>query len=112
MEVQGRIISIGSTKQVTDKFKTRDLVIQNGDEKYPQYNKFEATQDKVSILDAVSVGDEVTVHFNLNGRQWKDKTGECQYFNQLQVWKIDGGTQQQYKAPDIMPTDDSEDLPF
>jgi hypothetical protein len=35
------------------------------------------------------VGQEVIVHFNLQGREWEDKNGQIKYFNSLNAWKIE-----------------------
>ena len=82
METKGKIKIIESTVQVSDKFKRRNVVLTTGD-KYPQDVIFEATQQNCELLDNFSIGDEVTIAFNLRGREWNGK-----YFNSLQVWKI------------------------
>ena len=82
MEKKGKIKIIESTVQVSDKFKRRNVVLTTED-KYPQDVIFEATQQNCELLDSFSIGDEVTIAFNLRGREWKGK-----YFNSLQVWKI------------------------
>jgi len=88
MEVTGKIKVIGLTKQVSDKFKSRDLVITTGDT-YPQHVLLQATQNKCELLDSLTVGSEVTCHINIRGREWNSPTGETKYFNTIEVWKID-----------------------
>jgi len=83
LKLKGSIKIINDTQQVTDSFKKRDFVITTeGD--YPQDVKFEATQDRVSILDGLSIGDTVDVSFNIRGNEYKEK-----YYVNLQAWKLD-----------------------
>ena len=44
----------------------------------------EFVQDKVALLDSLSPGDEVTVTFDIRGREYNGR-----YFNNLQGWKIE-----------------------
>jgi len=83
LKLKGSIKIINDTQQVTDSFKKREFVITTeGD--YPQDVKFEATQDRVSILDGLSIGDTVDVSFNIRGNEYKEK-----YYVNLQAWKLD-----------------------
>jgi hypothetical protein len=91
MEVKGTIKMIGDKQQVSDKFAKRDFVVTDGTGMYPQDILFQATQDKCDLLDTVKVGQEVTVHFNLRGREWTSPQGEVKYFNTLEAWRIEAG---------------------
>ena len=53
------------------------------DGKYPQDINFEFVQDSVAKLDAVNEGDQVTVTFDIRGREYNGR-----YFNNLVGWKI------------------------
>ena len=115
MEIKGTVEHVGSTQNVTASFKKRDLVIKYAENpQYPELIKFEAHQDKCDKLDELRFGDEVTVHFNLRGREWVNKSGEKQYFNTLALWKFNidrtSSAQTQYAPPARLP--DPEDLPF
>ena len=111
MEINGKVLLVGKTQQVTEKFKKRDLVIEYAENPtYPEQVKFEANQAGCEKLDELREGDEVTVHFNLRGRAWKDKSGKDQYFNTLSIWKVDlrktnAGTKEQAQ----ILNDDSDD---
>lgn len=84
-EIKGRVKSVSEVKQVTDRFARRELVIETGlDTKYPQVNSFETSNDRNALLDDVSVGDMVTIQFDLRGREGRD--GRC--WNTLSIWKI------------------------
>lgn len=87
-EVRGKIKFIGTTQQVSDKFSKREVVVTT-DEQYPQHISIEFNQDKCSVLDKYSVGNDVTVGINLRGREYTNpNTGEVKYFNSIQGWNI------------------------
>ena len=84
LEVTGKLYRAFDTQQVSDSFKKRELVLLTDDDgKYPQYVKFELTQDKCNDLDMFKEGQTITVSFNLRGREWQGK-----YFTNLQAWRI------------------------
>jgi hypothetical protein len=120
MEIKGKVHEVGATMQVTDSLKKRELIIEYIENpQYPEYLKFEAMQDKCSILDNIKVGADVEVFFNLRGRPWTDKTGKKSYFNSMNVWKINtltaagASATPEYAPPaDISATPDEDDLPF
>ena len=111
MEINGKVLLVGKTQQVTEKFKKRDLVIEYAENPtYPEQVKFEANQAGCEKLDELREGDEVTVHFNLRGRAWKDKSGKDQYFNTLSIWKVDlRKTSAGVKEQAQILSDDSDD---
>lgn len=89
MNIIGSIVEIFDTVQVSEKFKKREFVIQDTENpQYPQFIKFELSQDKCSLLDSFSLGDMVDVSFNLRGRQYINPQGVKSYFNSLQAWRI------------------------
>lgn len=82
----------GTVKLVMDEqtfgsgFNKREFVVTTKDDKYPQEIVFETVKDKTALLDSLSEGDEVTVNFDIRGREWKGK-----YFVNLSAWKITSG---------------------
>jgi hypothetical protein len=89
MDVKGKVHDLSDVINVNDTFRKRELVIEFAENpQYPEYVKFEAIQDRVNLMDNIKVGQEVEVFFNLKGRQWTNKQGEKQYFNTLQLWKV------------------------
>ena len=95
-------------------FTKREFVVTSKDEKYPQDIKFEAVQEKTSLLDDVGVGDDVTVTFDLRGNEYKEK-----YYVNLRAWKLEKGDASgsdddrpplPTKEPKDLEADD--DLPF
>jgi len=113
MDMKGKIVRINPTVVVSDKFQKREFDILT-DDKYPQTVRFQLAQDKVSLIDAIPVGSDVTVDFNVRGREWSDpKDGTVKVFNTLDAWKIVA------KAGDVLPKSDAtstkdgdDDLPF
>jgi len=124
MEIRGKVHEIGEVQQVTDTFRKRNLIVLYAENpQYPEYIRFEATQDRTSLFDTLAVGDDVEVSFNLRGRPWTNKEGVTTYFNSLVAWRVTklANTPQQAQAPgqmDMPPVDisssgaDDDDLPF
>ncbi len=124
MNVRGRILEIGDTQKISDRFQKREFVIEYSENpQYPEYVQFEAIQDKCSLLDGYKVGDEIEVYFNLKGRKWTNPQGQVKYFNSLQAWKIenagsgpaappmDSGDLDKMEEPGWI-SEDEQDLPF
>lgn len=113
MQIQGKVIEVGNTIQVTDKLTKRELIVEYAENvQYPEILKFEGIQDRCKLLDNIKVGDSVDVHFNLKGRPHTDKTGKKNYYNSLQFWKIDlvGGNSENNSQSD--DDDSGSGLPF
>lgn len=90
MEVSGRVHHVGQTEHVSDRFSKRVLVVELVDNpKYPQLVAFEASGDRVNLLDNIGEGDEVRVEFSLRGREWRSPKGEVKWFNTLSIWKVE-----------------------
>lgn len=84
-EVKGILHAIQDTRRVSEKFSTRSFTIKVSDDKYEQFITFELINDRTDMIDAYGIGEELTVSFNLKGRQWQEK-----YFNTLEAWKVQG----------------------
>ena len=128
MDVTGTLKVKFDALQVSEKFKKREfgLTLDAGSS-YPQQVTFQLTQDKVSLIDNLNQGEEIKVHFNLRGREWVNKEGETKYFNTLEAWRIEKGSQgaqnntaqntsaapaQKTSAPVFNSSVADEDLPF
>lgn len=85
----GTVLVIGETQQVSEKFSKRELVLMDDDSMYPQQIMFQFAQDKCSMLDGISEGEQVEVSFNLRGREWVNPEGVSKYFNTLDAWRIE-----------------------
>lgn len=114
-ELTGLVHHIGATEQATEKLTKRELIVKEASNpQYPQYIKIEAINDRCKLFDGLSIGQSVTVHYNLNGREWVNKDGKKQWFNSLMAWKVEkGGSSPEFAAPsDSIAADDDSDLPF
>jgi len=90
IEITGKLHAIFDTKQVSERFTKREFVLELMDNpKYPQTVLFQLTGDRVSQLEGMNVGDQVTIEFSLRGREWRSPQGETKYFNSLDVWRIE-----------------------
>ena len=90
MEISGKIHVMFEAKQITERFRKREFVLElSENSRYPQSVLFQLTGDRCENLDAFEVGDEVRVEFSLRGREWKSPKGEVKYFNSLDVWTLE-----------------------
>ena len=110
MEVTGKIKMINPTQVVSDKFSKREFVVTTN-ETYPQDLMMQITQDKCNLLDIFKVGENVTVSFNLRGREWTNPQGEVKYFNSLEAWKIFKDTNVEHNDTKDAPVE-NDGLPF
>ncbi|MDF7824241.1 DUF3127 domain-containing protein [Pontiellaceae bacterium B12227] len=85
-DLTGKVKLIQDAQTFGSGFTKREMVVTVEDGKYPQEINLEFVQDKVSLLDTVQVGQEVTVTFDIRGREYNGR-----YFNNLQGWKIQTG---------------------
>jgi len=112
-EVSGKIIVLNETETVgaAGTFKKRLVVIAT-DEQYSQTVGIDFVQDKTTILDKYKVGDEVKVHVNIRGQEYKGK-----YYVSLNGWRIEKletaeAPQQEAPEPATVSATEESDLPF
>ena len=82
-DLTGKVKLVQDAKTISDKFTVREFVVTVEDGKYPQDIVLQFVNDKVSLLDSVQAGQEVTVSFDIRGREYNGR-----YFNNLNAWKI------------------------
>jgi len=107
MQIEARIEKILDEQVISDRFRKREFVVQTK-EQYPQTLCFEFTQDKTSVLDAYHTGQEVSVEFNIRGREWTPpQGGATRYYTTLQAWRMSPMEQNAQSAPpsDLPPAD-------
>lgn len=122
-EISGKLIEKYDTQVISDRFKKREFVIEikestpNGFE-YVETIKFQLTQDKCESLDSMTLGEDITIHFNIKGKRW-EKNGQVNYFNNLDAWRVEKQVNGGEKAPSASPSnippvemDETDDLPF
>jgi hypothetical protein len=89
MEVVGTLKAKFDTQKVSERFQKREFVLTTeANTPYPQHVSFQINQDKCSMLDQFSDGEELKVQFNLRGREWNGPQG-IKYFNTLEAWRIE-----------------------
>ena len=116
-ETSGRLHVVSDTRQVTERFRKREFVVELADNpRFPQFVQFELTGDRCDQLDDYKVGEEVRVEFSLRGREWKSPKGETKYFNSLDVWTLSrvgaSGRTRDAFTDDEPPPPSDEDVPF
>lgn len=102
LTMKGAIKLINPVKVISDKFSVREFVITTAD-KYPQEVIFQTVNDKMDVIAPYGQGQEVTVSFNVRGREYNGK-----YYNTLDAWKVQGEAISPVNEPMPMP----DDLPF
>jgi uncharacterized protein DUF3127 len=115
-DLTGKIKLIQDPKTFDSGFTKREMVVIVEDGKYPQEINIEFVQDKAALLDPLQPGQEVTVTFDIRGREYNGR-----YFNNLQGWKVvalgsestlsaqDPSSESHYPSPSDFGADD---IPF
>lgn len=112
-------------KSDTSEFYKREFVVTTA-EQYPSDVKFSALKEKSDQLNGIQEGDQVTVKFDVRGREYNDR-----YYVDLNAWRVEKlgaevpageqGGQPQTVAADIppapafnpgTPASTEDDLPF
>ncbi len=115
-DLTGKVKVVLDPKTFGSGFTVREFVVTVEDGKFPQEIILQCVQEKVGLLDAVQPGQEVTVSFDIRGRESRDG----RYFNNLTAWRIQpaGGGKGDERPPvsdaDV-PADFDEyedDIPF
>ena len=123
MKVTGKIHFVSALRVVSEKFKSKDVVIITED-KFPQYITVQFTQDKTELISQVNIGEQVEISINLRGREWKSPTGEIKYFNTIEGWQInavqtfdakkyaENEADKMFSKDIVQELEDENDLPF
>lgn len=82
-ELEGILHKVYEVVSKSATFQTREFVVKT-DGQYPQFIKFQCTQDRVGIIDGHNEGDTLKVYFDLRGREWNDK-----FFTNLNAWRVE-----------------------
>lgn len=83
-EIQGKLHKKYDVETKTASFQAREFILLIEEGNYPQYIKFQLTQERCNILDSYEEGGSVKVWFDLRGREWNEK-----YFTNLNAWKME-----------------------
>ena len=115
-EITGKLYRKFDTEEKTSSFKAREFVIEINEGNYPQFIKFQLTQDRCALIDNIGEGESIKVFFDLRGREWNEK-----FFTNLNAWKIesdsptfsDESSLPEPTLDEVPPQSDIEDdLPF
>ena len=111
-KISGKLKLLFEAQSWDSGFSKREFVITT-QEQYPQDVKFECIKDKISMLEGLNPGDELTVSFNVRGNEYNGR-----YFVNLQAWRIEKGAAAAAPAPEAPDTtlepmaEGEDDLPF
>jgi len=82
----GKVHYLSETETFGSGFTKRSVVLEADDGKYKNLYGFEFFKDKISLLDGIAVGDEITVHYNLaRVREYEGRW----YANMHHGWKVE-----------------------
>lgn len=125
MEFSGKIIAIlpprGGVSKTGNEWKVQEFVIEDHGQ-YPRKLCFEVFgADKIAQFN-IQMGEELTVSFDVDARQWQDR-----WFNSIRAWKVErvgAAAPAPAAAPGVPPVapppaapefttgDANDDLPF
>jgi len=104
----GEVIVIGDVKSFgKNNYEKREIVLAMEDGKYRQEVAFEFGGHSLLLVDRVDVGDTVSVHFSLRGREWKGR-----YFVSLAGYQIEIHEKTNIPALDKNEDGSELDIPF
>jgi hypothetical protein len=110
-ELTGKIKLIQDEQTFASGFTKREMVVTVDDGRYPQDINLEFVKDKIGLLDGLEPGQEVTVSFDIRGREYNGR-----YFNNLQGWKVvaadSAATDEPAPQGDEPPPMGDKDIPF
>jgi hypothetical protein len=103
-EIEGEVINIGEVENFASGFSKRILVVKTDDDKYPQEIPIEFVKDKAQKLDALSVGDHVTVPVDIRGNEHNGK-----WYLNLTGWRVEGLDGREVTKKQSTPQSEAED---
>lgn len=116
LEIQGKVIKILDKQEGegrNGKWEKQEFVIETNGQ-YPKSVCFNTWGDKTSMIAGLTIGDNVTVSFDPQSREFNDK-----WYTDLRAWRIQKqGAEQTNNMPpppaaeDVPPPPAEEDLPF
>lgn len=121
LKLKGKLIEKFETEFVGDnKFPVRKFAIEVENERNADWNfprGFQLVKDRVDMLDAYEIGDEIIVSYNLRGRVWASPDKGNVYFNTDEAWRLEPVNDsqagaQEFNAADMPPAPEEDDLPF
>lgn len=105
-DLTGKVKVVQEPKTFGSGFTVREFVVSVEDGRYIQDISLQCVQDKVSLLDPLSEGQQVKVTFDIRGR-YNEKYDR--YFTNLQAWKIEA--EEGAEAPAAAAAGDKPPIP-
>ncbi len=94
MNVTGKLVKVLDTETGVSKagkeWMRKSFVIDTGAKYNPEICFGLFGDDKVAMIDSCSLGDELTISFNLSSREFKGR-----YYTQADAWKIEAAVVEQ-----------------
>lgn len=103
MEIQGKIIAaleprVGTSARTGNAWKVQEFVLETH-EQFPRKCCFEVFgEDKLNQMN-IQVGEELTVSFDIDAREWTGNDGRTRWTNQIRAWRVVRPSEQQAAAP-------------
>ncbi len=121
-QASGSIMLIKPTDVKSERFSVREFVVDMPGDMGIQHVMFQMINQRCELLDAFEVGDEVSLDFKLQGREFTGRDGNVRYYNSLNVQSM----QRRSAAPTLAdpalspaptssapaPTSPEDDVPF
>ena len=110
MTITGKLENVFSVKSGKsakgNDWVAQEFLIETTNDKYPKKICFSVFgEDKIKPLSSLTIGDIITVDFDVESREWKGR-----WFTQLNAWRITKGDSTPQPQSNDAPTGD--DLPF
>jgi hypothetical protein len=108
--ITGVVHHVGPVETVGDKGFTKRLLVVRTESQYDNLIPVELKKDKCALADGLKLGQSVTVHTNIGGREYNGK-----FYPSITGWKIEASAPPQNQSAPVArrsapPVDD--DLPF
>ena len=112
-EATGTIYKIYEAREISERFSLREFAIEIEGKFQPQIVKMQCANKRMELLDRLNVGDTITAHFDLRGRETEGRDGEPRVWNSLDVWRIEAiHTKIEQSTPAASTPAVEEDVPF
>lgn len=118
MTITGTLHRKEEAVSINEKLTKREFILKHAENPaYPEFLKFELVNSNCDQLDSFDLGEELSIAFNLKGREWTNNEGKVIYFNSLQAWSIQRHGAGLKTEPTPMPqvddgSDKTGDVPF
>ena len=88
-KLTGRVVLIKDKEQLTPTFAKRVVVVIQEGNHQPQYLALEFINDRIKMVDAIKINDDLRVEFTLNGSKWSTRDGKDNYTTSIRPWKVE-----------------------